>query len=123
MGVCHGNPGSLSPFVYNVGSNLKNVDNLETRVMAFGVPVRVSWTIKLLTLPLFCPLHSFILGRGTPSNGLIVMCHWMVSHCHGCVDHYGVAFLYKNGAAHFQAFGGQKIQVFRDLTIERFTSH
>ena len=22
VGVCHGNPGSLSPFVYNIGSNL-----------------------------------------------------------------------------------------------------
>ena len=30
---------------------------------------------------------------------------------------------YYNGVAHFQDFGGQKIQVFRDLKIERYTPH
>ena len=30
---------------------------------------------------------------------------------------------YWNGVAHFQDFWGQKIQVCRDLKIERFTPH
>ena len=30
---------------------------------------------------------------------------------------------HKNGVAHFQDFGGQKINVCRDLIIERFTPH
>ena len=30
---------------------------------------------------------------------------------------------YWNGVEHFQDFGGQKIQVCRDLKIERFTPH
>ena len=30
---------------------------------------------------------------------------------------------YQNGVAHFQDFGGQKIQVSRHLKIERFTPH
>ena len=30
---------------------------------------------------------------------------------------------YLNGVAHFQYFGGQKIQVGKDLKIERFTPH
>ena len=30
---------------------------------------------------------------------------------------------YLNGVAHLQDFGGQKIQVGRDLKIERFTPH
>ena len=61
-------PCIFSPFVYNV-LTFKTLTQNETRVMAFGFPVRVSWTIKLLTLPLFCPLHSFIPGGGTPSPG------------------------------------------------------
>ena len=62
---------------------------------------------------------------GTPSNRLIVNCAtgWCRIVMTSWVDYYGVAFLYLNGVAHFQAFGGQKIQVCRDLKIKRFTSH
>ena len=56
-GVCDGNPKSISLSV------LKSyIDTHEIRVIAFGYPVRVFWTIKLLTknIPLLWPLYSFI---------------------------------------------------------------
>ena len=45
------------------------------------------------------------------------VCCWMGSHFHDWIDYYGVAFYkcYYNGVIHFQDFGGQKIQVCRDL--------
>jgi len=59
--------------------------------------------------------NMFCLHRGgvLPNSRLIGMSRWMEPHFHHRID----------GLAHFQDFGGQKIQVCRDLKIERFTPH
>ena len=54
------------------------------------------------------------------------MCHWMGLHFHNWIlTILGLHFYksFQNAVAHFQDFGDQKIQVCRDLKIERFTPH
>ena len=60
-----------------------------------------------------------------PSSRLMGMCCLIGPRFHDCVDYYGVTFLWEllEWVAHFEDFGGQKIQVCRDLKIERFTPH
>ena len=60
-----------------------------------------------------------------PSDGLMGLCHWMGSHFQNWIDYYGVAFLEEllKWGRTFSGFWGQKIQVCKDLKIERFTPH
>ena len=65
-------------------------------------------------------------GGGLPSSRQMGMCHWMGLHFHNWIlTILGLHFYksFQNAVAHFQDFGGQKIQVCRDLKIERFTPH
>ena len=69
-----------------------------------------------------------------PSGRPMGMCRWMGSHFHEWIDSYGVAFLFKllehlyvqdiftRMGSHI-GFWGQKIQVCKDLKIERFSRH
>ena len=66
------------------------------------------------------------LGGVLPSSRLMGMYRWMGSHFHDWIDHYvSLCFIRVTRMAshNFRIWGGQKIQLFRDLKMEIFTPH